>query len=103
MKKRTYGLCKGVIALFALLAITEKSFAQVGVGTSSPDPSAQFQVESTGKGLLIPRITQSNRPASPANGLLIYQTDGTPGFYYYNGNTSTWKKVASSDEITSSA
>lgn len=101
MKKRTYGLCKGAIALFALLAITQKSFAQVGVGTSSPDPSAQFQVESTGKGLLIPRIPQANRPASPANGLLIYQTDNTPGFYFYNG--TAWKKVASSDEITAAA
>ncbi|WP_329805619.1 tail fiber domain-containing protein [Flavobacterium facile] len=37
--------------------------------------------------MLIPRMTQAQRNliGSPANGLLIYQTDATPGFYYFNG------------------
>ena len=67
--------------------------AQVGVGVSSAnvDASAQFEVASTNKGFLAPRMSeaQKNDIASPAAGLLVYQTDGTTGFYYYDG--SAWK------------
>ena len=57
-------------------------------------PSAQLNVESTTKGILIPRMLQAERDAisSPATSLLIYQTDGTAGFYYYNG--SAWTAIA---------
>jgi hypothetical protein len=54
----------------------------------TPDASAMLDIKSTDKGLLIPRMTLANRPATPATGLLIYQTDGTAGFYYYTG--SAW-------------
>jgi len=42
---------------------------------------------------LIPRLTQFQRNliTSPTTGLLIFQTDNTPGFYYYNG--STWTSI----------
>jgi len=52
--------------------------------------SAVLDVKSVTKGMLVPRVTAAQKAAiaSPANGLLIYQTDGTSGFYYYNG--STW-------------
>lgn len=60
----------------------------IGIGTPTPHTSAMLDVTSTNKGILIPRVTEANRPASPATGLLIYQTNNTPGFYYYNG--STW-------------
>jgi hypothetical protein len=43
---------------------------------------------------LIPRIAKANRPASPAEGLLVYQIDETPGFYYYNG--TGWRILSSS-------
>ncbi len=68
--------------------------AQVGIGTTSPDASAELEVVSTSKGVLIPRMIQTQRDAitSPANGLMIYQTDNTPGFYFYDG--SGWVKVA---------
>ncbi len=63
----------------------------VGLGTESPNSSSIFDMTSTTKGLLIPRMTQSQRDAisSPATGLLIYQTDNTPGFYYYSGSAWT--------------
>ena len=35
--------------------------------------------------------TQRDAIATPATGLLIYQTNSTPGFYYYNG--TVWKAV----------
>lgn len=57
-------------------------------GTSvTPDASAIIQADSTTRGLLPPRMTKAQRDAiaSPANGLLIYQTDGTAGLKAYIG------------------
>lgn len=67
--------------------------AQVGVGTVTPDASAQLDITSNSKGLLVPRMTALERSgiSNPATGLLIYQTDGTAGFYYYN--SSSWQQV----------
>jgi hypothetical protein len=79
--------------LLAILLITA-SFtlsAQTGVGinTATPEASSALDISSTSKGLLIPRMTEVQRtginPSESANGLLVYQTDGTSGFYYYNG------------------
>lgn len=84
--------------LFFCLAclLVGKTFAQgVSVNTdgANPDNSAMLDIKSTTKGLLIPRMTQTQRDAitTPATGLMIYQTDGTAGFYYYNG--STWAAI----------
>ena len=65
----------------------------VGVGTSSPDSSAKLDITSTDGGLLIPRMTEAQRDAiaSPATGLMIFQTDGTVGFYYYDG--AAWTAI----------
>jgi trimeric autotransporter adhesin len=58
---------------------------------SNPDPSAILDIKSTTKGLLLPRMTLAQRNAipSPANGLMIYQTDNTPGFYYNSGTSGS--------------
>ncbi|QRQ99430.1 exosporium glycoprotein BclB-related protein [Dyadobacter sandarakinus] len=82
--------------LIAMLILTITAFsarAQVGVGTINPDPSAQLEVQAPNKGVLIPRMPQAARNGiqNPANGLLIYQTDNTPGFYYFDGDT--WKPL----------
>ena len=72
------------------------SFAQIGIGTKTPAPSAALEVTSStnNKGILIPRITatQKDAIASPAQGLLVYQTTAPIGFYYYTGNS--WKLMA---------
>lgn len=64
-----------------------------------PDPSAMLDIESGEKGILIPRMNQSQRNGimDPANGLMIYQTDNTPGFYYNAGTSATpdWQMVGS--------
>ena len=51
------------------------------------EASSILELESTAKGFLVPRMTSAQKDAisSPATGLMIYQTDGTVGFYYYNG------------------
>lgn len=70
------------------------AYSQVGIGTESPSASAILDVVSPNndKGILIPRLTLSekNNISSPAIGLLIYQTDGDHGFYFYDGN---WKQL----------
>jgi hypothetical protein len=71
-------------SLFANVTI-----AQVSINTDAtpPDPSAMLDVKSAAKGILIPRMTLAERDAivTPATGLMIYQTDNTPGFYYNSG------------------
>ena len=66
----------------------------IGIGTVAPNASAALEVNSTTKGFLLPSMTQAQRNAiaTPATGLLIYQTDQTAGFYYYNG--SAWTAIA---------
>lgn len=81
---------KKKITLLALI-ISAFSFAQVGIGTTTPDPSAALDITNTNGGLLVPRMTLAQRGAiaTPADGLLIYQTDGTTGFWYYDGTIWT--------------
>ena len=81
MKKTTL---LSVLAIFLSLA----AVSQVGIGTT--DPKAMLDVSSTTSGMLVPRMTQAERNAivSPEAGLLIYQTDNTPGFYYNAGTTT---------------
>ena len=59
----------------------------VGVGTAAPVSSAKLEVSSTTQGFLPPRLTAAERAAvaSPVAGLLVFQTDGTQGIYYYTG------------------
>ncbi|MCS7005769.1 MAG: tail fiber domain-containing protein [Cytophagales bacterium] len=62
---------------------------------SAPNSSAMLDIKSTEKGLLIPRMNQSQRLAisSPAQGLLVYQTNGSRGFWYFD---SIWHQLPSS-------
>ncbi len=59
---------------------------------AAPNSSAMLDVASTTKGMLIPRMieNQRNAIALPATGLLIYQTDDTTGFYYFDGTIWRW-------------
>jgi hypothetical protein len=58
--------------------------------------SAIISSTSTNKGLLVPRMTDTQRAAiaSPATGLMVYQTNGTTGFYFWNG--TTWVNLGGS-------
>src|SRR4030095_8155552 len=95
------------IALFALV-FPQVSFAQTntfpstgaaGIGTITPNASSLLEIKSTSKGLLIPRMSKTQRDAivTPATGLMIYQTNSTPGFYYYSGTAWTAVSIASAN------
>jgi hypothetical protein len=51
-------------------------YAQVGMGTTTPDASSALDVSSTSKGLLMPRLTTTERDniSLPATGLMIFNT-----------------------------
>lgn len=92
---------KKYIVLVATLIIADKIQAQsVGINTdaSVPDASAMLDVKSTIKGVLFPRMTETERTAivSSAKGLLVYQTDGREGFYYNAGTdlTPSWVRLS---------
>jgi hypothetical protein len=97
MKSKFYATI--IIALLLMSANlkaqnTFPSTGAVGIGTTSPNASSLLEIKSTKKGLLIPRMTlaQRNAIATPATGLLIFQTNSTTGFYYYNG--TAWTAIA---------
>jgi len=96
MKTKFYTVCFAIV-IFSIKNIqaqtnTFPSTGSAGIGTTSPDASSALELKSTTQGLLISRMTQTQRNAivSPAIGLMIYQTTNTPGFYYYDGS---WKPV----------
>jgi hypothetical protein len=65
----------------------------IGIGASTINASAKVQIDSTNSGFLPPRQTQTQRNAiaSPAEGLIVYQTDGVAGLYVYSGGS--WKSL----------
>jgi len=77
---------------FTLLAViifaTSSAFAQNITNTLGT--GGDFIINSTTGGILIPRMTITERDdiTSPATGLLIFQTNSTPGFYYNAGTES---------------
>lgn len=91
---------KALLLIF-LLAIGISIQAQVAVNTdgTAPDNSAMLDVKSTTRGILAPRMTLAQRNAivSPATGLMIFQTNGTPGYYYNSGTPAApaWTLVGS--------
>ena len=67
---------------------------------SAADASSILDVKSNSKGFLAPRMTATERGniSDPATGLLVYQTDGTAGYYYYNG--SVWTQIGAASGST---
>ena len=87
--------------LFILIFCSLFSYSQnVGVGTNTPHTSAALEVKDSARGILIPRMTTTQRTsiASPAEGLMVYQTDGSKGFWYYDG--TIWKNVSASSSTS---
>jgi hypothetical protein len=75
-------------------AVNINSGGNVGFGASTINASAKVQIDSTTQGFLPPRMTATQRAAiaTPAEGLIIFQTDGVVGLYLYVN--SAWKSLA---------
>lgn len=74
-----------------------KNSGSIGIGTSSPDASSLMELSSGTKGFLLPRMTSENRSAiaSPAKGLIVYQTDSPAGIFYNEGTPGSpdWRRL----------
>ena len=83
-----------ILSLSIYLISSNISYAQVGIGTNTPNSSAQLEVSSTNKGILFPRMTSAQRTsiASPTNGLYVWDTN-TKSLWYYDG--ATWVNTIS--------
>ncbi len=84
-------------ASMALLMAHGQLHAQVAISPTSgatPSPNAMLEVISTNKGFLAPRVTATQRTSMVAvAGLIVYQTDGTAGYYYYD---TAWRMISAS-------
>jgi hypothetical protein len=87
-------LCR-YLFVFIFISSCYPCVSQLSITTdgSLPDASAMLDVQSTSKGLLIPRMTELQRTAigSPAAGLMVFQSNNTAGHYLYSG--SAWKRI----------
>lgn len=90
------------LSLILCIFVHSFSFGQgsVGIGTTTPNNSAILDVESTNKGMLIPRMDSLQRVniLNPATGLLVYETD-TKALWMWNG--TFWEKGTRPDAIYS--
>lgn len=84
---------KVIFVPLIFLLIANGLIAQgIGIGTTTPNPKAALEINSTNKGILIPSMTSSQRIAipTPPNGLMVYDTDKNE-FYHYNG--TGWRAI----------
>ena len=85
---------RNVLTIYAVLLSISLS-AQVGINTTSPDPSSVLDIQSPDKGVLLPRVnlenlTQHISGTTNAVGLLIYNIGSTTipkGFYAWDGDS----------------
>lgn len=88
---------KSVLLLASALILSASINAQdngvsISSGSSVADPTAMLDVQSTTKGILIPRLTTVERDAivNPATSLIIYNSTDL-SFQYFDG--SNWKVI----------
>jgi hypothetical protein len=88
--------------IICLLVLSLNTTAQVGIGTTAPNPSAGLDIYFPDKGLLLPQVdlnTYLGTLGSPAAGLMVYNTStlfpGGPGLFFNSSATTTasWNKI----------
>jgi len=88
---------KIISSLVLFLVVFSSKGQNVGINTSTPHPSAALDISDSTKGILIPRMTmmQRKRIQNPAEGLMVYQTDSTKGYWFFDG--IEWKNVSTNN------
>jgi len=78
--------------VLVMMVSLNKVQSQVSIGVPVPSGSAMLDVNSTTKGFLPPRMSEIQRVLilKPDAGLIVYQTDGRKGIYYYDGTSWTY-------------
>ncbi|MEM7132159.1 MAG: hypothetical protein AAF702_37985 [Chloroflexota bacterium] len=93
-----------LVALVLVVATVGIAFAQFGIGTTNPDPSAALDIVSTSQGFLPPRLTTAQRDAinggTFAEGLTIYNTDDSC-LQVWSG--TSWNCIVGGDSGSSSS
>ncbi len=100
MKFIKWSICTLLLFIFQVLFFSE-GYSQpnytknVGIGTTTPDPSAVLDLSADSMGFLAPRLTSAQRNAIllPARGLLVYDID-TKNFWYFDG--TAWQMMENS-------
>lgn len=90
--------------IIGLLCSSSIAYAQVGIGTTSPDASAVLDINSTNKGLLGPRVNLTSATmqlGSTANaaGLLVYNNGPTLATGYYVWSGIEWRSLNTSSTV----
>jgi hypothetical protein len=96
-----------IYILFSFLSICYNAYSQVGINTTTP--KAQLEIKSSNQatpanndGILIPKIDAfpTINPTAAQDGMMVYLTQlagiFTPGFYYWDNGTTTWKSIGKS-------
>jgi hypothetical protein len=91
--KRNLLLRMTIVAVITMCTCMVQAQTGMAVNTTgaAANSSAILDVSSSTQGFLVPRMVQAsvNAISSPATGLMVYQTDGTPGFYYNSGTSGS--------------
>ncbi len=78
------------LLFFSILLITNGLNAQIGIGTNTPSANAVLDVNSTNKGLMLPRLNSTAAVSSPTAGLMIYdKSTNAPALH----DGMQWNKV----------
>ena len=88
-----------ILFYFLLLTPFFALAQKVGIGTNTPNNSALLDLTSSNKGLLVPRMTtqaRMNNIASPATGLMVYDSTKKV-FFYYDG--AAWQSLQTTGKI----
>ncbi|MFT3678715.1 MAG: hypothetical protein QM791_00495 [Ferruginibacter sp.] len=90
-----------ILLILFVAGIKLVSAQSVGIGTNSPVSSAVLDISSNNKGLLMPRLSSTQRKAivSPANGLIVFDNNTSSYWYFSNGN---WKEISGNSITTDS-
>ncbi len=94
MKTKIYFL-QFFTALLMLPVISLAQGVAINENDSEPDPSAMIDIKSTNKGLLIPRMTQTEieNITNPANGLIVFNTTKDK-FFTFIASEVNWKEIS---------
>ncbi|PKA83387.1 hypothetical protein ATE92_1539 [Ulvibacter sp. MAR_2010_11] len=79
------------------------SNAQVGIGTTTPQPGSILDISTSNKGVLVPRVniaslnTIAPITGGATEGLLVYNTNATTGAGFHYWNNTVWVPIISKD------